>query len=94
VQYTAYSTVLYTTSSMIKNYDWRIGGVPGPPGPPVGYAHVADIVQNYFYNVDDVSYVMKQLNTSTIQSNSKVIHSTVARETFLLGIGMDRKCTK
>ena len=24
---------------MIKNYDWRIGGVPGPPGPPLGYAH-------------------------------------------------------
>ena len=22
-----------------KNYDWRIGGVPGPPGPPLGYAH-------------------------------------------------------
>jgi len=34
-----YCTVLYTTSSMIKNYDWRIGGVLGPPGPPLGYAH-------------------------------------------------------
>ena len=28
-----------------KNYDWRIGGVPGPPGPPLGYAHGHDEVR-------------------------------------------------
>ena len=38
VQYTAYSTVLYTTSSMIKKI--MTGGLGGGiPGPPLGYAH-------------------------------------------------------
>ena len=31
-----------------KYYGWRIGGVLGPPGPPLGYAHACEEEEHWF----------------------------------------------